>query len=82
MALPTDDISAHVLSLAWKCLSETNRALKCPDFDFVFPAKSDMENVVYRSLHKFASSLIEMLQSPTPHTIADFKKLPLYVKIL
>ncbi|KFY63062.1 hypothetical protein V496_04224 [Pseudogymnoascus sp. VKM F-4515 (FW-2607)] len=59
--------------------STSARALKCPDFDFVFPTKSHMENVAHSSPHKFAPSLIQMLQSPTAPTISEFKKLPLYL---
>lgn len=73
----TNDISAHVLSLAWACLSETNRALKNLHLDAVFPAKSAMENVMHSSPHEFAPGLMQIFQSRTAPTISDFKNLPL-----
>ncbi|OBT58126.1 hypothetical protein VE04_01653 [Pseudogymnoascus sp. 24MN13] len=76
MALPTDDISAYTLSFAWKCLSETSRALKCPDFDFVFPTRSAMENTMHSSPYEFAPRLLQIIQSSTAPTISEFKNLP------
>lgn len=73
----TSDISAHVLSLAWACLSQTNRALKNLHLDAAFPAKSAMENVMHSSPHEFAPGLMQVFQSSTAPTISDFKNLPL-----
>ena len=79
MGLETDSISVFVLSLAWVCLSTTNRALKNLNLDEIFPTESAMEKIMRISPLQFASGLLQSFQSSTAPTISYFKTLPLFL---
>ena len=77
--LKTNNISVFVLSLAWVCLSTTNRALKNLQLDEIFPTECAMEKIMHISPLQYASGLLQTLQSSTAPTISYFKTLPLFI---
>jgi len=78
MASAATTILQYIASLCWTCLCLTPNALKNPALALVLPTQQILDKLLTDSLLVFAPGLLDVLQSPTPPTIAYFKTLPLH----
>ena len=64
------------MSQTAKLLFETTELQRDPIYHFIFPSERDLHSFVSTRRIYFAPDLMIMLQSPTPPTLEDLKKLP------
>lgn len=79
MPFDGSSIVGYIIYLLWTCLALTERNWRNPVFTIVFAAEALLQQFVSDSLLKFALNLLDIVQSPTPPSLSDFKSLPTYV---
>lgn len=75
MASAADDILEYML-LVWNLLTLTPVSLKNPVHAMVLATRDLLEQLLSDSLLVFAPGLLDVLQPPTPPSVAYFKGLP------